>query len=389
MTECRGQRKRIDVGEILRERASREFELIEQVKMTELVRYTKDGNVAVITIDNPPVNALGPGVAEGIAAALSQAEVDADVRAIVVIGAGKTFVAGADINQFAKMRASRECGPGHTAFLLRVEDCAKPVVMAIHGTALGGGLELAMAGHYRIAMPDAQIGQPEVKLGIIPGAGGTQRLPRLAGVAKAAEMCSLGEPLKAPDAFDVGIIDKLIEGASNAAQLQSAAVAFARDIAAKPARKTRDRNDKLHAVTDAANAQIFAAARDAARKKLRGRQAPLAAIDAVEAATKLPFDQGCARERELFIDCLFSDQSKALIHAFFGEREVAKIPDMPKETPVRSESTRRPSVGAGTMGGGITMVLANAGIPVSAERIRAGCAGSRAGDHPERTTPTR
>ena len=211
--------------------------------------------------------------------------------------------------------------------------------MAIHGTALGGGLELGngRALSHRDAT-DAQVGQPEVKLGIIPGAGGTQRLPRLAGVAKAAEMCSLGEPLKAPDAFDVGIIDKLIEGASNAAQLQSAAVAFARDIAAKSTRKTRHRNDKLHAVTDADNAQIFAAARDAARKKLRGRQAPLAAIDAVEAATKLPFDQGCARERELFIDCLFSDESSALIHAFFGEREVAKIPDVPKETPVTSDS---------------------------------------------------
>ena len=331
--------------------------------MTELVRYTVKEGIAIITIDNPPVNALGPGVAEGIAAALSQAETDADVRAIVVIGAGKTFVAGADINQFAKMRASRECGPGHTAFLLRVEDCAKPVVMAIHGTALGGGLELAMAGHYRVATPDAQIGQPEVKLGIIPGAGGTQRLPRLAGIAKAAEMCSLGEPLKAPDAFDAGIIDKLIEGAPDATQLQSAAVAFARDMAGKPIPKTRDRNEKLSADSDAANARIFTAARDAARKKLRGRRAPLAAIDAIEAATKFPFDQGCTRERALFIECLFSDESSALIHAFFGEREVAKIPDVPKETPalpIRSAAI----VGAGTMGGGITMVFANAGIPV-------------------------
>jgi 3-hydroxyacyl-CoA dehydrogenase len=331
--------------------------------MTGVVRYAKEGDVAVITIDNPPVNALGPGVAEGIAAALSQAETDAGVRAIVMIGAGKTFVAGADIHQFAKMRASRECGPGHTAFLLRVEDCTKPVVIAIHGTAFGGGLELAMAGHYRISTPDAQVGQPEVKLGIIPGAGGTQRLLRLAGGVKAAEMCSLGEPLKAQDAFDAGIIDKLTGGASDGAQLQSAAIAFARDIAAKPARKTRDRTDKLHAVTDAGNAQIFAAARDAARKKFRGRHAPLAAIDAVEAATKLPFDQGCARERELFIDCLFSDESSALIHAFFGEREVAKIPDVPKETPARPIRSAA-VVGSGTMGGGIAMVFANAGIPV-------------------------
>lgn len=331
--------------------------------MTELVHYAKQGDVAVITIDNPPVNALGPGVAEGIAAALSRAEADSDVRAIVVIGAGKTFVAGADIHQFAKMRASRECGPGHTGFLLRVEDCSKPIVMAIHGTAFGGGLELAMAGHYRVATTDAQVGQPEVKLGIIPGAGGTQRLPRLAGVAKAAEMCSLGEPTKARDAFDAGIIDKLVADASNAEQLQSAAVAFARETAAKTVRKTRDRNAKLHAETDAVNAQVFADAREAARKKYRGRRAPLAAIDAVEAATRLPFDQGCTRERELFIDCLFSDESSALIHAFFGEREVARVPDVSKETPTRPIRSAA-VVGAGTMGGGIAMVFANAGIPV-------------------------
>ena len=211
---------------------------------TELVRYTKEQDIAVITIDNPPVNALGPGVAEGIAAALSRAEGDAEVRAIVVIGAGKTFIAGADIKEFAKMRASRECGPGHTAFLLRVEDCTKPIVMAIHGTAFGGGLELAMAGHYRVATDDAQVAQPEVKLGIIPGAGGTQRLPRLAGIAKAAEMCSLGEPVKARDAFEAGIVDKLIEGASGET-LHAAAVAFAREVAGKPVRKTRDRSEKL------------------------------------------------------------------------------------------------------------------------------------------------
>ncbi len=331
--------------------------------MAELVQYAAADGVAVITIDNPPVNALGPGVTEGISAALSRAEADAEVRAIVVIGAGKTFVAGADIKEFAKMRASRECGPGHTAFLLRVEDCAKPVVMAIHGTAFGGGLELAMAGHYRVATADAQVGQPEVKLGIIPGAGGTQRLPRLAGVAKAAEMCSLGEPVKARDAFDAGIIDKLIEGASDEAALRAAAVAFAREIADKPVRKTRDRNEKLAGDTNVDQEKIFAAARDAARKKWRGRRAPLLAIDAVEAATKLPFDQGVARERELFIECLFSEESSALIHAFFGEREVAKIPDVPKETPVRPIRSAA-VIGAGTMGGGIAMVFANAGIPV-------------------------
>jgi len=331
--------------------------------MAELVRYAKEDGVAVVTIDNPPVNALGPGVAEAIVEALSRAEGDPDVRAIVVIGAGKTFVAGADIKEFAKMRASRECGPGHTAFLLRVEDCVKPVVMAIHGTAFGGGLELAMAGHYRVALPDAQVGQPEVKLGIIPGAGGTQRLPRLAGIAKAAEMCSLGEPVKARDAFDAGIIDKVIDAASGETQWRAAAVSFAREVAGKPVRKTRERTENLSVGTDAENAKVLAAARDIARKKWRGRHAPLAAIDAVEAATKLPFESGCQRERDLFIECLFSEESSALIHAFFGEREVAKIPDVPKETPVRSIRSAA-VVGAGTMGGGIAMVFANAGIPV-------------------------
>jgi 3-hydroxyacyl-CoA dehydrogenase len=331
--------------------------------MTELVRYENDGGIAVVTIDNPPVNALGPGVAEEISAALSRAEGDAGVRAIVMIGAGKTFVAGADIKEFAKMRASRECGPGHTAFLRRVEDCAKPIVMAIHGSAFGGGLELAMAGHYRVATANAVVGQPEVKLGIIPGAGGTQRLPRLAGVAKAAEMCSLGEPVKARDAFDAGIIDKLIENVSSEAELRAAAVVFAREVAGRPVRKTRERGEKLLGLSDGEAAKLFAAARDTAGKKLRGRRAPLAAIDAVETATKLPFDQGCARERELFIECLFSEESSALIHAFFGEREVAKIPDVPKETAARTIHLAA-VVGAGTMGGGIAMVFANAGIPV-------------------------
>jgi 3-hydroxyacyl-CoA dehydrogenase len=336
--------------------------------MTELVRYTAEDGIAVIAIDNPPVNALGPGVGEGIAAALSLAESDSNVSAVVVMGAGKTFVAGADIKEFAKMRASRECGPGHTAFLLRIEDCAKPIVMAIHGTAFGGGLELAMAGHYRLAAADAQVGQPEVKLGIIPGAGGTQRLPRLAGVAKAAEMCSLGEPVKARDALEAGIVDRVIEAASGEVELRAAAVAFAREIAGKSVRKTRERDEKLASTAGPAGSgtdyvTILATARDAAGKRLRGRRAPLAAIDAVEAATKLPFEQGCARERELFIECLFSEESSALIHAFFGEREVAKIPNVPKETtarPIRSAAV----VGAGTMGGGIAMVFANAGIPV-------------------------
>jgi 3-hydroxyacyl-CoA dehydrogenase len=213
-----------------------------------------------------------------------------------------------------------------------------------------------MSGHYRVAVPSALIGQPEVKLGLIPGAGGTQRLPRLAGVAKAVEMCTDGNPVKAPDALKSGIIDQLIEG-----DLLAGAGAFARKIAASPAPKTRERNQKLG--TAEQNAPIFAAARETARKKQRNLTAPLAAIDAIEAATRLPFEQGCEVEAKLFIDCLYSDQSKALIHVFFGEREVAKVPDIPKDTPALPVSSAA-VVGAGTMGGGIAMVFANAGIPV-------------------------
>src|SRR5579864_7656752 len=238
----------------------------------------------------------------------------------------------------------------------RIEDCSKPVVMAIHGTAFGGGLELAMAGHYRVAAPSAQVGQPEVKLGIIPGAAGTQRLPRLAGVAKAVEMCTEGNPINAQDALKSGILDRIIEG-----DLLTGAIAFAREISGKPAPKTRERNGRLGTAEE--NTSIFAAARETARKKQRNLIAPLAAIDAVEAATKFPFEQGCEEEQKLFTKCLFSEQSKALIHVFFGEREVAKIPDVPKDTPVIGVNSVG-VVGAGTMGGGIAMVFANAGIPV-------------------------
>jgi 3-hydroxyacyl-CoA dehydrogenase len=325
--------------------------------MSDLVQVTKNGDIAIITINNPPVNALSPSVPEGIGEAIAQLVKDPAVKAAVLIGGGRTFVAGADIKEFGKMTSGKsERGAGLLPLLLQIEDCGKPVVIAIHGTAFGGGLELAMSGHYRVAAPDAQVGQPEVKLGIIPGAGGTQRLPRLAGVAKAVEMCVDGKPVKAPDALKFGIVDRLIEG-----DLLAGALEFAREIAGKPARKTRERNEKLG--TAEQNAPIFAAAREMARTKQRGLIAPLAAIDAVEAATKLPFDQGCEKEKELFVKCLFSDQSKALIHVFFGEREVGKIPDIPKDTQLIPVNTAA-VVGAGTMGGGIAMVFANAGIPV-------------------------
>jgi 3-hydroxyacyl-CoA dehydrogenase len=325
--------------------------------MSDLVQLTKDNDIAIITINNPPVNALSPGVPEGIAEAIEQIDKDASVKAAVLIGGGKTFIAGADIAEFGKITSGKnQRGLSLVPILQRIEDCTKPVVMAIHGQAFGGGLETAMAGHYRVAATGAVVGQPEVKLGLIPGAAGTQRLPRLAGVAKALEMCVEGNPIKAKDALPAGIVDKLIEG-----DLLAGAVAFAREIAGKPAPKTRDRNEKLG--TPEQNAPIFAAARDAARKKARGLMAPMAAIDAVEAATKLPFEQGVEFERKLFTECLFSDQSKALIHVFFGERQVAKIPDVPKDTPTIPINTAA-VIGAGTMGGGIAMNFANAGIPV-------------------------
>ena len=324
--------------------------------MNDLVQLTKENDVAVITINNPPVNALSPGVPEGISEALDRIAQDDTVKAVVMIGGGRTFVAGADIKEFGKMTSGKPRGSGLLPLLLKIENSSKPVIVAIHGTAFGGGLELAMAGHYRVAVSSAQVAQPEVKLGIIPGAAGTQRLPRLAGVAKALEICTTGNPIKAEEALKFGIVGRIIEG-----DLLKGAIVFAREVASKPAPKTRERNEKLGNASD--NAPIFSAARETVAKKQRGLLAPVAAIDGIEAATKLPFEEGCQAEQKLFIQCLFSEQSKSLIHVFFSEREVSKIPDIPKETatiPVKSAAV----VGAGTMGGGIAMVFANAGIPV-------------------------
>lgn len=326
--------------------------------MNELVSLTRDGEIAIITVNNPPVNALSPGVPEGIGAAIAEAAHDGTVRGVVLIGGGRTFIAGADIKEFGKVTSGEKGGGSLLPLLLAIEDCGKPTVAAIHGTAFGGGLEVAMAFHYRVAVPTAKVGQPEVKLGIIPGAGGTQRLPRLAGVAKALEMCALGEPVAANDAQKAGIIDQIVEG-----DLLTGAVAFVRELLGKGEgpRKTRERTDKLG--DNETNAAIFETARAQARKAKRGMIAPLAAIDAVEASTRLPFEEGCQRESELFKTCLFSDQSKAMIHVFFGEREVSKIPGLPKGTKTL-EIRKAAVVGAGTMGGGIAMNYANAGIPV-------------------------
>ncbi|MBS1875740.1 MAG: enoyl-CoA hydratase/isomerase family protein [Acidobacteria bacterium] len=330
--------------------------------MSDLVKYTRDGEILIVTIDNPPVNALSPGVPQGIAAGIDQADSDDSVKAVVVIGAGRTFIAGADINEFGKITAGEKSHDiGLNPVLEKIEKCSKPVVMAIHGTAFGGGLETAMSGHYRVAAASAQIGQPEVKLGLIPGAGGTQRLPRLAGLAKALEMCVDGAPIKAAEALETGVVDEIIMG-----DLLEGAIAWARDIAGVDFRRTRDRNEKLPSPADAA--PLIAAARDNARKKYRNMMAPLAAIDAIEGAVTLPFEDGLAAEQKLFVDCLFSAQSKSMIHVFFGEREVAKVPGVGKDTPslpVRSVGV----VGAGTMGGGIAISFLNARVPVLLKEV--------------------
>jgi 3-hydroxyacyl-CoA dehydrogenase len=322
--------------------------------MNQLVRLHRDGQVAVITVDNPPVNAIASGVPEGLAAAVQAAQADPAVNAIVIIGAGKTFIAGADLAEFA---ASGE-GPNLHAVLAAIEDSAKPTVVAVHGTALGGGVEIAMAAHYRVAVPDAQMGMPEVTIGVVPGAEGTQRLPRLVGVAKAVDMLMTAAPVKASEALQIGLIDRIIEG-----DLLTGAVAFAQEMAARggPHPKTREISGKLG--TPASNAPIFAAGREQARKLRRNQTAPLAVLEALEAATTLPFAEGCAKERKLSDASLKSPQAQALIHAFFAERAVGKVPDVPKDTPVYPIRNAA-IIGAGTMGSGIATTLANAGIRV-------------------------
>lgn len=324
--------------------------------MNDLVLLRVDGDIGIITVNNPPVNALSPGVPEGLAEGVVNFSADPAVRAIVVIGGGRTFIAGADIKEFGKITSGQVAGVSLGGILDQIEASEKPVVMALHGTALGGGLETAMAGHYRVAVEPAQVGQPEVKLGIIPGAAGTQRLPRLAGMALALEMCVYGNPIPAAVALEAGIVDEIVPG-----DLLEGAVAFARRVADRPLPRSSSRGEKL------ADRAAVAAAVAAAQEKLaaRGRSilAERHAIAACAAAAEMPFAEGVAHERKLFTECLFSNESKSLIHVFFGERTVAKVPFVPKEVeplPVKRVGV----VGAGTMGGGIAMVYANGGIPV-------------------------
>jgi 3-hydroxyacyl-CoA dehydrogenase len=314
------------------------------------VTVSRDGRIAVVTIDNPPVNALSPAVAAGIGARLAEAAADPAVRGIVLIGAGRTFVAGADIREFEKVTLGG--APLQVGRLLEIfgaiENCPRPVVCAMHGTALGGGLELAQACHWRVAAAGTQLGQPEVKLGLIPGAGGTQRLPRLIGVSRAALMCAVGEPVTAADALAWGLLDRIVDG-----DLLAGARAFLLEAGRGP-RRTRD--------AAAAPGPVDEARAQAARR-LRGQTAPLRAIELVELAARLPFDEGLRRESEAFRECLYGPQSRALVHFFFAEREARKVPGLPKEAPP-FQIRRAGVVGAGTMGGGIAMVYAGAGIPV-------------------------
>jgi 3-hydroxyacyl-CoA dehydrogenase len=333
--------------------------------MSQLVRYEVRDRVAIVTIDNPPVNALSPGVPEGISDAVERAADDPAADAIVMIGAGATFIAGADINIFKQLTTrerSIERSEAVHARLRKIEDVTKPLVAAIHGNALGGGLEFAMACHYRVAVASAKVGQPEVLLGIIPGAGGTQRLPRLCGLPLALAMCTDGRPVSAARAHGEGIIDAVVEG-----DLLQGAIAFAQARArAGQTRKTRSLQDK---VSDRAAGQAACqATRAALARTARGARAPFAAVDALEAAVTMGFDEGSRREIELFADCVIATESKALRHLFFAEREAAKIPDIPKDTPTR-DINRAAVLGAGTMGGGIAMAYANAGIPVLLKEV--------------------
>src|SRR6516225_143636 len=321
-----------------------------------LVRFENIDGVGIITIDNPPVNALSPGVPEGIVENVERGNADPAIKAMVLIGAGRSFIAGADIRQFGTRRPPWI--PGRRTHEV-LDASAKPVVAAIHGYALGGGLEVALASHYRIAVPSAKVGLPEVLIGILPGSGGTQRLPRLIGPKAAMEMIVSGRHVPADEAKRLGIIDELVPEGGD---LQAAAIAMARRVAdTRPLPRIRDRDEKLaEAKTDPG---IFEAMRKSIARRARNQKAPYHCIAAVEAACRMPFDEGIQRERELFDELENSTEARALRYAFFAEREVAKLPDIPRETPLRPIETAA-VVGAGTMGGGIAMSFAEFGFPV-------------------------
>ncbi len=310
----------------------------------------REGRIAIVAVDNPPVNALKHEVRAGLADALRRARDDTAVNAVVIACAGRTFFAGADITEFGKPPQTPSLGD----VIVQLEAMTKPVVAALHGTALGGGFELALACHFRVAVAGARVGLPEVKLGLLPGAGGTQRLPRLIGPEKALKIIVTGEPVGAAEALADGIVDEIAAG-----DLTEAAIGFARRVVAerRALRLVRDRDDKLVA-------EGFADAAAALTQRLRGREAPAACVEAVRNAIVLPFEEGLRRESELFQKLVAGDQSKAQRYVFFAEREAAKVPGISTDTKARPID-RAAVVGAGTMGGGIAMCFANAGIPVT------------------------
>ncbi|KAF0806220.1 NAD-binding 3-hydroxyacyl-CoA dehydrogenase [Alcanivorax xiamenensis] len=324
--------------------------------MSEVVSYRREGEIGVISVNYPPVNALGQGVREGLRSCLREGLADDQAKALVVIGEGRTFPAGADIREFGKPPA----GPALPDVINEYESSEKLVIAAIHGTALGGGLEVALGCDYRVALDSAKVGLPEVKLGLLPGAGGTQRLPRLVGAKAALDMIVGGNPVKAKNALQMGIVDDVVSG-----DLLEGALTYARKLVADnaPLRRIRD----LDVQTE--EADLFANYEKSIARKQRGFKAPFHCIKAVQAAVELPFEEGMKRERELFGELLVSSESAAQRHVFFAEREVAKVPGLPKDTPKRDVNLAA-VIGAGTMGGGIAMNFANAGIPVKILEVK-------------------
>ncbi len=323
---------------------------------------SKDGDIAVVTLNSPPVNALSANVRDGLVEGFRQAKADPSVKAIVLICDGRTFIAGADISEFGGQMK------GASLFDVQkeIEESPKPVVAAIHGTALGGGLEVALCAHYRVAVPSAKCGLPEVNIGLLPGAGGTQRLPRIAGVEKALEMVTSGQHVPAKQCLEMGLVDELApEG-----KLKETAIAFARKCVAenKPLKKVRENNAKLEAAKG--HPEIFANFRKANARKFRGFKAPEANIQCIEAAVNSPtFEEGLKTERKLFMELMTGDQSAAQRYAFFAERQANKVPDVPDDTPT-IPIKKVGVIGAGTMGGGIAMNFANAGIAVTIVEVK-------------------
>jgi 3-hydroxyacyl-CoA dehydrogenase len=321
----------------------------------------RGGGVAMIQIDNPPVNGLSLPMRQGIAAGIERALDDTAVKAIAITGTGAVFSGGADIREFNT--PSMLAPPTLLDLIAAVEKSFKPVVSAINGTCMGGGLELSLACHYRVATPGASMALPEVKIGLIPGAGGTQRLPRAIGAEQALQMITTGEPIGAKVALACGLVDRIVPDTTF-----QGVIDFALQVAdARPLPKLRERSVALPAGTSVTD--FFAKARAQVAKAARGLTAPLKCVDAVEAACTLPFDQGLATERNIFIERVQSNESKALRHAFFAERTAAKIPDVPEDTPTRPIA-RVGVIGFGTMGGGIAMALANAGLPVRVLEVK-------------------